>query len=70
MHGQFIREMTKKVDKKKTCQWLSRGDLKVGRSIVACPRGAAIRTNYMKGHINKISESPLCRLCGKKGESV
>ena len=24
----------------------------------------------MKYHINKTSESPLCRLCGKKGESV
>ena len=24
----------------------------------------------MKYHINKSSESPLCRMCGKKGESV
>ena len=30
----------------------------------------AIRTNYIKYHIDKTSESPLCRLCGKKGESV
>ena len=29
-----------------------------------------IRTNYVKHHIDKTSESPLCRLCGKKGESV
>ena len=25
----------------------------------------AIRTNYVKRHIDKTSESPLCRLCGK-----
>ena len=30
----------------------------------------AIRTNYTKYHIDKTSESPLCRLCGKKGEGV
>ena len=30
----------------------------------------AIRTNYIKYHIDKTSESPLCRLGGKKGESV
>ena len=29
-----------------------------------------IRTNYVKHHIDKTSESPLCRLCGKKCESV
>ena len=30
----------------------------------------AIRTNYIRYHIDKTSESPPCRLCGKKGESV
>ena len=30
MHGQFIWETIEKVDKEKTWQWLSRGDLKVG----------------------------------------
>ena len=30
----------------------------------------AIRTKYVKHHIDKTSESPLCRLCGKKCESV
>ena len=29
-----------------------------------------IRTNYVKHHIDKTSENPLCRLCGKNGESV
>ena len=29
MHGQFIRETMEEVDKEKTWQWLSRGDLKI-----------------------------------------
>ena len=30
----------------------------------------AIKTNYIKHHIDKTNENPLCRLCGEKGESV
>ena len=71
MHGQFIRETTEKADQEKTWQWLSRGDLKVGAEALLCAaQEQAIRTNYMKYHIDKTSESPLCRLSGKKGESV
>ena len=71
MDGQFIREMTEKVDKEKTWQWLSRGDLKVGTEALLCAaQELAIKTKYMKYHIDKTSESPLCRLRGKKGESV
>ena len=71
MHRQVIRETTEKVDKEKTWQWLSRGDLKVGTEALLCAvQGQVIRTNYMKYHIDKTSENPLCRLCGKNGESV
>ena len=71
MDGQFIREMTEKVDKEKTWQWLSRGDLKVGTEALLCAaQELAIKTKYMKYHIDKTSESPLCRLRGEKGESV
>ena len=71
MYGQFIRETMEKVDKEKTWQWLSRGDLKAGTEASLCAtQGQTIRTNYMKYHIDKTSESPLCRLCGKKGESA
>ena len=71
MHGQFIRETTEKVNKEETWQWLSRGDLKVGTEALLCAaQEQAIRTNYMKYHIDKTSESDLCRLCGEKGESV
>ena len=49
-------------------QWLSRGDLKVGTEALLCAaQEQTIRTKYMKYHIDK---TRLCRLCGKKGESV
>ena len=71
MYGQFIRKTMEKVDKEKTWQWLSRGDLKVGTEALLCAtQEQAIKTTYMKYHINKTSESLLFRLCGKKGESV
>ena len=71
MHGQFIRETTEKVDNEKMWQWLSRGDSKVGTEALLCVlEEQVIRTNYMKYHIDKTSESPVCRLYEKKGESV
>ena len=71
MQGQFIREMPEKVDKDRTWQWLSKKDLKIGTEALLCgAQEQAIRTNYVKHHINKTSESPLWKLCGKKGESM
>ena len=61
--------MPKKVDK--TWQWLSKSDLKIETEAFLCPaQQQAIRKNYAKHRIEKTIESPLCRLCGKKGESV
>ena len=49
MHGKFVREMPEKVDKKKTWQWLSRGELKISTEAVLCAaQEQAIRTNYVK----------------------
>ena len=71
MHGLFVREMPEKVDKDGAWQWLSKGDIKIGTEAFLCAaQKQTIRTNYKKHHIDKTSESPLCRLCGKKGESV
>ena len=67
MHGQFIRENTEKVDKEKTWQWLSRGDSKVGTEVLLCAaQEQAIRTNYIKYHIDKTSDSPYVDCVGKK----
>ena len=63
--------MPENVDKKKTWQWLSKRDLKIGTEALLCvAQEQAIRTNYVKHHIDKTSESPLCRLCEKKCTSV
>ena len=71
MHRQFVREMPEQVDEDRTWQWISNNDLKIGREGLFCAaQEQAIMTNYVKHHIDKTSESPLCRLCGKKCESV
>ena len=59
--------MPEKADKDKTWQWLFKGDLKTGTEVA---QELAIRANYVKYNINKTSESLLCRLCEKKGESM
>ena len=70
MHGQFIREIPMKVDKDRTWQWLCKSNSKIGTEALLCPGRTDIRSNYVKHHIDKTSENPLCRLCGKNGESV
>jgi len=63
--------MPEKVDKNKTWQWLSKSYLKFGTETLLCAaQEQAIRANYVKCHIDRTSESPLCRLCGKRGVSV
>ena len=71
LHEQFVREMPEKVDKDKTWQWLSRCDSKIGTEALLCAaQEQAVRTNYVKLRVDRTSESPLCRLCGTKSESV
>ena len=71
MYGQFIREVLEIVDKDKTWNWLVRCDLKVETEALLCAaQEQAIRTNYVKHHIDKSIDDPLCRKCGKRGESV
>ena len=65
MHGQFVREVPEKVDKDKIWKWLSKSDLKIGTEVLLCAaQEQTTRTNDVKHHIDKTSESPLCRLCG------
>ena len=71
MYGQFLRELPDKVDKNKTWDWLIRSDLKVETEALLCAaQEQAIRTNYVKHHIDRSIENPLCRMCGKRGENV
>ena len=71
MYGQFIREMPEKVDRVKSWERLSRSDLKVGtEALLRAAQEQAIRTNYVKHYIDMSSDSTLCRMCGKRGESI
>ena len=71
MYGQFVREMPGEVDKELSWQWTTRGDLKVQtEATIFAAQEQALRTNYVKNKIDKTSESPLCRMCGERGETV
>jgi len=39
-------------------------------TLICAGQEQALRTNYVKYHIDHTVESPLCRLYGEKGESV
>ena len=55
--------MPEKVDKDKTWHWLSKSDLKIGIETLLCAAQVhAIRTNYVKHHIDKNSESPAVQI--------
>ena len=70
MHGQYVREM-KEIDEEKTWRWLNKGDLKgCTEALICSAQEQALRTNYVKFHIDKSIDSPLCRMCGAKSESV
>ena len=50
---------------------MGKGDLKIqNESLLCAAQEKAIRTNYIKYHIDKSSENSLCRMCGKRGETV
>ena len=71
MHGQFFRNTVGIVDKKKSWLWLKSGDLKKRtEALTMAAQEQAIRTNYLKHHIDKSIDSPTCRMCGEKGETV
>ena len=63
MYGQFIRNRPEEVDGEKSWSWLSRGDLKAETEALLCAaQEQALRTNYIKHHIDKTANNPLCRL--------
>ncbi|CAB4022312.1 Hypothetical predicted protein [Paramuricea clavata] len=71
MYGQYNRDLGKEVDREETWWWLKKGDLKPETEVLLCAaQEQALRTNYVKFHIDRTVESPLCRLCGEKGEHI
>ena len=71
MYGQFLREMPETVDKDKTWAWTRKSDLKVEtEALIFAAEEQALRTNYVKFNIDKSVDSPLCRMCNQKGETI
>ena len=51
--------------------WQRKADLKVETEAMLCAaQEEAIRTNYVKHKIDKTAQSPLCRMCDKKSETI
>ena len=63
--------MPETVDKDKMWEWTRKSDLKIGTgALIFAAQEQALRTNYVKFNIDKSVDSPLCRLCGEKGETI
>ena len=70
MHGQFARDMEGK-DTNNKWRLMRKSDLKGCTEALMCSaQDQSIRTNCIKYNINKIAESPLCRMCGRRNETV
>ena len=71
MFGQFNREKSEDIDKKKIWRWLQKSDLKPETEALICiAQERALRTNYIKFNIDKTVDSPLCHLCWENGQSL
>ena len=71
MYGQYVREMPESVDKDRTWEWMRKSDLKVEtKALIFAAQEQALRTNAVKFNIDRIKNSPLCKLSGELSESV
>ena len=62
MHGEFTRK-TDGIHWEKSLSWLRSGDLKgCTEALVCSAQEQSLRTNYTKFHIDKTSDTPLCRM--------
>ena len=70
IYGQYVREK-EGIDWDRTWQWIAKGDLKgCTEALICSAQEQAWTTNYTRFHIDHTPESPLCRMCGSKGETV
>ena len=70
MYGQYVRQIEDK-GKSNTWKWLRKSNLKRCTEVLICSaQEQALRENYVKFHIDKTSESPLCRMRRLENETV
>ena len=71
MYGQFERDHADDVEKQKFWEWVTEVDLKAStEALIFATREQALRTNYVKFHIDRTISSSLCRMRGQKGKTV
>ena len=59
------------IDKDKTWEWTRKSDLKVEtEALIFAAQEQALRANYVKFNIDNSVDSPLCRMCNQKGETI
>ena len=69
MPGQFTGDMEDK--DKNTCRWMRKSNLKgCTEALICSAQEQSIQTNYNKYNIDKTAESPLCRMCGTRNETI
>lgn len=65
---EYVGDMTG-VEWEKTWQWLQKGDLEVRTEVLMCrAQEQPLITNCIKFQTDKKLKSPICRMCGRKGE--
>eukprot|EP00794_Sanderia_malayensis_P016665 gene16665-biopygen14077 len=70
MYGQYLRDMDGK-DLQNSWKWLRSSDLKECTEALICSaQEQALRTNNIKHFIDKSQDSPLCRMCDQRNETV
>ena len=55
---------------KRNMELARKADLKVETEDMCVVQEQVIRTNYVKHKIDKTAQSPLCRTCDKKSETI
>ena len=70
MYGQYIEQIEDK-DKSNIWKQLRKSNLKgYTEGLICSAQEQALRTNYVKFHIDKTGESPLSRMCRVENETL
>ena len=70
LHPQFFHN-TEDVRHESTWNWLKKGTLKKEtEGMIMAAQDQALRTNQIKNRIDKVDNSPMCRMCDEREETV
>ena len=71
LHGKTMNETAEFLDKNNNWKWLQKSGLKKEtESTICAAQEQALITNHIKNIIDKQDVSPLCRMCGKREETI